>query len=370
MKLFECRPSLHGYAGLEAFLGDMGVGRGDLILTHRALLEDERLANGAQVLYQEACGEGEPTCAMLLSLLNAAKRPYRRVLGIGGGTVLDLAKLLSLDYAPCESDDTVLRLFDGSRAARKACPVVLAPTTCGTGSEVTAVAVLLFERLNVKLGMADAALYAQAAALIPSLLHTLPYKPFALSAIDALIHACESFVSPRATRITRLFSANALRQALGVLAASPARKPDADGLAALLEASTLAGIAFDNAGCGAVHALSYPIGGLCHLPHGEANYLVFLPVLRFYEARAERAPLEALKAVLGDAMNCPPGRAFDALEALLGRLYPRRTLAQAGVTGAMLPQMAKDVAARQQRLLSTAMCALTERDLLAIYQQA
>ena len=367
MRLFACRPALHRFDRAEEFFESFRVGEGDLILTNRWILPPERTPAGSAVLYQEDAGSGEPTDKMLAALLCAAG-DRRRVIGIGGGTVLDLAKLLSLAI---DKDTDLYALFTHKIPAASACPCVLAPTTCGTGSEVTNVSVLLFTDLAMKVGLADEALYAREAVLIPEFLSSLPYPAFAFSSIDALIHAVESFLSPRATDLTRLFSRQAIGEILSVYTTmEPGALPDTDALSRLLTASTCAGIAFGNAGCGAVHAMSYPLGGKYHLPHGESNYLLFGAVLRHYDRQAEKEPLRALCRLIAESLRCRPEEALPALSALLSRVWPRKSLSQAGMTPEDFETFPAQVFTRQQRLLAGAMCPLTEADLAAIYRDA
>ncbi|MGN1020045.1 MAG: iron-containing alcohol dehydrogenase [Aristaeellaceae bacterium] len=371
MQLFECPPVISRYASLEEFLRAECVRPGDLVLTSRHLGLSEAALHGARVLYQEDYGAGEPTDAMLLELLQASGGAYGRVIGIGGGTVLDLAKLLSLQLEKQESPDSLHALFTGGRPVRARCPTVLAPTTCGTGSEVTRVAVLLFRDRNMKLGLSHPALYARHAALIPSLLETLPRRPFVFSAVDALIHACESALSPKASAFTRPLSEDAIRMILGAFRTlADGGRPDTAMYGALLEAAAMAGIAFGNAGCGAVHAMSYPIGGQYHLPHGEANAVVFLPVLRFYARQESRRPLERLTELLAECLACAPGETLDALDRLLDRIVPRPGLHALGADGTDLQRFAAQVYQQQQRLLSCAMTPMTQADVLAVYHTA
>lgn len=367
MKLLECRPTLHEFSDVNAFAKEFQVGAGDLVLTNRFILDAETVFPGAQALYQEDFGQGEPTDAMLRALLKQAG-PHKRVVGIGGGTVMDLAKLMSLKVS---AEDDLPALFQGKIAAEKACPCVLAPTTCGTGSEMTNVAVVLFEQMGMKLGLASEALYASDAALIPALMRTLPYGAFAFSSIDALIHAVESYLSPRATEITRMFSRKAIQMVLrGYKNMQPGNLPGSAVLADFLRASTYAGIAFGNAGCGAVHAMSYPIGGKYHVAHGEANYLLFPVVLRFYDALPEKRPLEEFKRIVAGTLECDADEALAEMEVLLGRVWRRRTLSEAGMTESDFREFPEEVYQRQQRLLKGAMKTLSREDLEKIYDMA
>lgn len=369
MKLFECHPSIRQYASVETYFTEIGLCEDDLLLTNRFLLDAEKVnVHGAQVIYQENFGAGEPTDRMLMAILGAVRRPYRRVFGIGGGTVMDLAKLLCLDYSEIRTTEELHQLMMNRKPTVKKCPVLLSPTTCGTGSEVTNVAVLLLESLNVKMGLANDALYASVAALIPSLVLSLPYRPMILSAIDALIHAVESWLSPKANELTRVFSREAITVLLhGFRKIGSSGKADEAILSSFLSAATMAGLAFGNAGCGAVHAMSYPIGGTWHLPHGESNYEVFLPVLRYYDTLAEKQPLEQLKAVLAEVLDTSAEEALDVLESLLAEVFPRRPLADLGADEALLTSFAADVWEKQQRLLGNAMRVLSPEILKEIY---
>lgn len=371
MKLFECHPFILHYESPEALLAGEAIGPGDLVLTSRSLAGMADPLQGAQVLYQEDYGEGEPTDEMLLRLLEQAERPYTRVIGIGGGTVMDLAKLLCLELQEHETAQSLHALFTGERPAEKRCALVLVPTTCGTGSEVTCVSVLLFTGLHMKLGLSHPALYADRAALVPSLLETLPRRPLLLSAVDALIHACESALSPRANALTLALSEEAVRMILWAFRAlAGGAAPSLAMRGALLEAATMAGLAFGNAGCGAVHAMSYPIGGEYHLPHGEANAVVFLPVLRFYDAQEHQEPLLRLKALLAGCLDCGEKDALQALDHLLDSLSPWPRLSALGATEEDLRRFASEVYRRQGRLLSGAMVPMTEKDICAVYHTA
>lgn len=370
MKIFECHPILSRYDTVECFFQAVDVKYDDLILTNRFILDaDRQQCFGAQVIYQEEYGAGEPTDEMLLAIKQAVKRPYRRVIGIGGGTVLDLSKLLGLEGL--ESLDEIQDIMLGKRAVRKRCSILLVPTTCGTGSEMTNVAVLLLRRMNIKIGLAAPEMYADCAALIPALLQTLPRKPMIFSAIDALIHACESYLSPKATTITRMFSIEATRRILDCFAKIAAGAcADMRILDCLLEASTMAGIAFGNAGCGTVHAMSYPIGGKFHLPHGESNYEVFIPVLRAYRRMENRVPLTEWLNVVREAIHSESADALDALEELLNTICKRRSLREIGMTESDCHAFARDVVEKQQRLLLNAMCPMSLEAIEKIYQNA
>ena len=211
MRQMIMKPELHQFETCREFAEAFQIGEGDLVLTNRFIYEPYfgELGLKADVIFQEEFGNGEPTDEMFEAICAAVKPEavYKRVIGIGGGTVLDIAKLLVLkDCSP------IAELYEHKREAVKEKKLCLIPTTCGTGSEVTNISILAFLSKNIKLGLAADAMYADEAVLIPQLLEGLPYRFFATSSIDALIHAVESSLSPKATPYTELFGYKAIEE--------------------------------------------------------------------------------------------------------------------------------------------------------------
>ena len=169
----------------------------------------------------------------------------------------------------------------------KARRLIIIPTTCGTGSEVTNISILNRTRLGTKQGLVSPAMFADHAVLIPEFLQSLPYSVFATSSIDALIHAVESYLSPSATPYTEMYSLQAMQDILRGYCQIAERGQHArfQSSAEYLRASNYAGIAFSNSGCAAVHAMSYALGGKYHVAHGESNYQFFTDVLRKYQEK-------------------------------------------------------------------------------------
>jgi len=345
-----------------------GLSTEDLILTNEYVLlphlKGEQLP--CDVLYQEKFGQGEPTDEMLDRMLAAiAGKEYARIIGIGGGTVLDIAKLFVFgDGFSCEE------IFTQGANLPKKRKLILLPTTCGTGSEVTMVSIMRFEEKNTKMGLAIPALFPDEAVLIPELLLTQPYEVFAASAIDALIHAAESFVSPKATAFSKAMARDAMEHIIAGYRALKAKGkqelPELDGMREFLVASTMAGIAFGNAGVGAVHALSYPVGAIYHVPHGKANYLFFAAVFSAYKEKG--ANLEALEAILCTALNCSSEIVWTELFALIDVILERQTLTEIGANESSCAEMAASVIKNQQRLLVNNPIALSEEEIKGIYR--
>jgi 4-hydroxybutyrate dehydrogenase len=199
-------------------------------------------------------------------------------------------------------------------------------------------------------------------------METLPYPVFACSAIDALIHAVESYLSPLATTMTDVFGEAAMREILTGFAAiveDPGCRASLNGQ--FLRAATNAGIAFGNAGCGPVHALSFAIGGKYHVPHGESCYQYFLPVLRFYKAKSAGGELAKFEALLCDILHADDGLA--ALSKLLERILPRKPMSAYGANQADVEAFAVSTIENQQRLLARAYVPVTLDVARAIEQE-
>ena len=279
--------------------------------------------------------------------------------------VLDIAKLLVLQHVT-----PILDLYDGKLPLQKARDLVLVPTTCGTGSEVTNISILALLSRRTKKGLAHESMFADQAVLIPELLKGLPFSVFATSSIDALIHAIESSLSPKASATTKLFGYQAIAWILKGYLAIRDQGPDARFplLSQFLLASNYAGIAFGNAGCAAVHALSYPLGAVYHVPHGESNYAMFTGVMKQYLAIRSDGAIAELNAFLAQLLDCPPEAVYEALEDLLSCLLPKKALHEYGMQEHELAEFTDSVLANQQRLLQNNFVPLSREQIYAIYR--
>ena len=295
MKEIIWKPELHRFSSCKEFVEEFRLGASDLILTNEYIYQPYFGAMNLEcaVLYQEQYGMGEPTDVMAEAILrDAAATGCNRVVAIGGGTVIDIAKVLAVG-----GGESIDELYGMAPELPKRRELVLIPTTCGTGSEVTNISILNRTRLGTKMGLVGPAMYADAAVLIPQLLEGLPFGVFATSSIDALVHAVESSLSPKATPYTKLFGYKAIEMLIRgyQTIAREGREARLPLLEDFLIASNYAGFAFGTAGCAAVHAMSYPLGGKYHVPHGESNYAMFTGVLKNYmeiKQDGERAVLE------------------------------------------------------------------------------
>ncbi|MGF6991488.1 4-hydroxybutyrate dehydrogenase [Lachnospiraceae bacterium PM6-15] len=364
---FSIKPAIALYDSLKGFVEAKALGEGDLIVTNEYVLSPQLGGEAApcDVLYQEKYGQGEPSDEMVDAILGDIKgKQYKRIVAIGGGTIIDVSKLLLF------SDEyNVEALYEQGSALTRERELIVIPTTCGTGSEVTNISILEFKQKKTKMGLAIPQLYADEAALIPDMLKTLPYGVFATSSIDALVHAMESYVSPKATPFSRMFGKGAMEKILKgyqkMQDAGEAKLPD--DMEDFLIASTMAGVAFGNAGCAAVHALAYPIGAIYHVPHGKANHMVFEATFNMYkELGADLSPAEE---VLAEIFACQPEETWEKMFALLDFVLQRESLGSIGVDSDVAGEMAASVIQNQQRLLANNPLELTQEQIKIIYER-
>ena len=340
----------------------------DLIVTQEFLYDAFIKPHGTKVavVFQEKYGSGEPSDEMI-DLINkeVAGLDYERVIALGGGTVIDISKLFALKM-PEKSLDLFERKVDIVREKK----LVIIPTTCGTGSEVTNISIAEIKSKNTKMGIAADELYADNAVLIPELIENLPYKFFATSSVDALIHACEAFVSPKANDFTDSFAVEAIKLILKgyseiVKRGDYSRK---ELLKDFMIASNYAGIAFANAGVGAVHALSYSIGGAFHVPHGEANYAFFTEVFKLYEYKNPDGKIGEISRLISEILDLKNGvNPFDALEGLLEGVLTRKRLNQYGMSEDQIDIFTESTIRNQQRLLVNSYVELSADDMRGMF---
>ena len=366
MTQFQVRPTVLQCASCQEFAEAFQLGPRDLILTNEFLYRPYYFAQlPCPVLFQERYGLGEPTDEMVEAIYRDMPRDIDRIVAVGGGAVLDIAKILALRHV-----SPILDLYDGKLPLEKGKQLVLVPTTCGTGSEVTDISILALVSRRTKKGLAGPFLFADQAVLIGELLRGLPFSVFATSSIDALIHAIESNLSPKANETTKLFGYRAIemivRGYLAIRDGGPeARLPLLDRF---LLASNYAGIAFGNAGCGAVHALSYPLGAVYHVPHGESNYAMFTGVMKKYLSLRADGAIAELNAFLAQLLGCRPEGVYEALEELLGCLLPKKALHEYGMKEQEIEEFTDSVLENQQRLLANDFVPLSREDIRDIYR--
>ena len=201
------------------------------------------------------------------------------ILAIGGGSVIDTAKATNILVS--EGGDDLLKYSGAHNLPKPLKPFFVIPTTSGTGSEVTMVAVVSDTEKNVKLPFASYYLMPHAAILDPRMTQTLPPHLTAMTAMDALTHAVEAYTCLAANPISDAYATGAIKKVSQNLFKVLESPEDAQGRLELAQASTMAGIAFSNSMVGVVHSLGHALGAVAHLPHGLCMNL-FLPYVLEY----------------------------------------------------------------------------------------
>ncbi len=339
----------------------------DLIITNQFIYEPfiEPCGIDCPVLFQERYGAGEPNDEMIDAIRRDIPEDIKRIIAVGGGTVIDIAKVLTFT-----GNWSVEDIFMGRVIPEKSRHLIVIPTTCGTGSEVTNVTICELKKMKTKKGLALDSMYADTAVLIPEMVGTLPYKFFATSSIDALIHAVESFVSPKAIAHSEAYSEKAIRLIVNGFRYVEENGADSwtDKKEDFLIASNLAGIAFGYAGCAAVHALSYPLGGTYHIPHGEANQLMFAAVFKKYKEKAPVGKINRLEKILAEILGVQAEQALETLYELMEVVLKRKDLREYGVKEEELITFTDSVIEGQQRLLNNNYVFLDREDMIEIYK--
>ncbi|MDR1091818.1 MAG: 4-hydroxybutyrate dehydrogenase [Prevotella sp.] len=367
MQLFKLKTKLHEFDTFAEFAKEFSLGEKDLVITNEFLFDPFMKPHGlsCHFVMQEKYGSGEPSDEMINRIFEDIRLiDYNRVIAIGGGTVIDISKLFVLQGVRNVTD-----AFDRKIPIIKDKQLVIIPTTCGTGSEVTNISIAELKSKHTKLGLADDALLADDAVLIPEFLKNLPFRFYSASAIDALIHAVESYVSPRATPYSQLFSKEAIRISLDIFRniAQQGEEYRFERLRDMLIASNYAGIAFGNAGVGAVHALSYPLGGTCHVPHGEANYQFFTKVFKAYQQKNPTGSIKESNQILAESLNVSTYNVYEQLDSVLERMLAKKPLREYGMTEANIDGFTTNVLETQQRLLANNYAPFTDEEIREIY---
>ena len=367
MKFFTLS-SITDSPGLMQFFADYKVGEGDLLLTNKFLLDAE--LDGKEcpcdALFQEEYGAGEPNSEMVDAILEEAdKKPYRRIIAMGGGTIMDIGKVLAFGAGYRCAD-----IAKNGPSLPHDRTLIAIPTTCGTGSEVTGVAVVEFKELHTKINMRYPAIYFDEVVLIPNLLRNLPFEVFACSSIDALIHAVESYISPIANTFNKAMGRCAMEMILEgykKLAEKPyGTIPEPDQLRVFSEAATMAGIAFEVGRCGPVHALSAPISYEYHFPHGKANYTVFRGVMDSYVRKG--ADLSELSEIIARVIDCKKEDAVDRMFTLIEKIYPNIEKGSTGATPKLCRSMARTVMETQTFLVNNGPVKFSEEEVTQIFR--
>ncbi len=315
--------------------------------------------------------EPDPRYEIVADCVQTARNSKARMLiGLGGGSPMDIAKTSAVMLT---NKGPIGAYFGINLVPKPGLPTILIPTTAGTGSEVTPIAILSDEGEKLKKGIVSPYLYPAVSILDAELTLGLPPQVTAATGIDALIHAIEAYTSVNATAITDMYCIKAIELLYGNIRTAYAKGDNLAARTAMMEGAMLAGIAFANAGVTAVHAFAYPIGAEFHIPHGIANSLMLPHVIRF-NALGNVAKFASLAgpfeiSVQGLEKLAIVDKVIAAIDRLAEDVRLPNRLADFGVKEEHIPMLADGVM-KVTRLLANNPRTLTLEDAKRIYRAA
>ncbi|MDG2473675.1 MAG: iron-containing alcohol dehydrogenase [Paracoccaceae bacterium] len=338
---------------------------------HLSVLNEIDVGDVLPIIFDEV--ESDPSLLTVFKAIAYAKENLiTGIIGFGGGSSMDVAKLTALI---CGSKENLDRAWGVGNAKGPRLPLCLIPTTAGTGSEVTPISIITIEG-EEKRGVVSPILLPDLAVLDPALTLGLPASITAATGVDAMVHAIEAFSSksPNNNHLSRVMSKEALVLLNRSIRIATVSGKNIEARSDMLMGSMMAGMAFANSPVAAVHALAYPLGGTFHIPHGLSNALVLSEVLKFNstDSKAAEAYTELAKIV------CPSSKKnisnysealrfsqyFKELAMTLGLPLRLRDL---NIPKKSLKKLACD-AMQQTRLLINNPRPMNEADALNVYQ--
>ncbi len=344
---------------------DTGFLRTGLIAPITASLE----AAGVQCTLWSDVVADPPEAVVLKAAADARTATVDLVIGLGGGSSMDVAKLIAVLAAGAQP---LSGMYGIGNVQGPRLPLLQIPTTAGTGSEVTPISIVTTGE-TTKMGVVSPKLYADLVILDAELTVGLPPKVTAATGIDAMVHAIEAYTSRlKKNPLSDMLALQALRLLSGNLLTACEDGGNLEARQNMLLGAMLAGQAFSNAPVAAVHALAYPIGGIFHVPHGLSNALVLPHVLRYNVSHAAHLYAEMAAIVAPDATGSTEARShalITAMEAMAQRVGIETRLRDVGIGEQDIDRLADD-AMLQTRLLTNNPRELSRADAHAIYTAA
>ena len=309
--------------------------------------------------------EPDPSIDTALTCAKAAREAKASVIvGVGGGSAMDTAKVASII---AHAKQPIAEMFGIELVEEAGLPLILIPTTAGTGSEVTHIAILSDEQEHLKKGIVSAKLFPAIAIVDPELTLGVPKSVTAASGLDAMLHAVEAFTSKNANGVTDTLAKRAMFLIANNLRAAFENGRNIEARSAMLEGAMLAGMAFANAGVTAVHAFAYPIGAEFHIPHGVANSIMMGPVLTFNTPGNPKKFAEAGIA-MGLAASTSAEGTIAFIKQLADDIQIPKHLTDFGIRDEHIPGLASGVM-KVTRLLANNPRELTHEDAMRLYRE-
>ena len=350
----DIRIASGGAAKLDAHIGGLCANKRICIVTDKGVrglgLLDGAIGSLEQAGYDVLVfGDvvADPPEAIVLAGAQAARAfGAGLIIGFGGGSPMDSAKVMA---HLCGCDQPLADMYGVGKALGPRLPLMLIPTTSGTGSEVTNVAILTTGETE-KQGVVADALYADRVLLDVSLTLGLPKLITASTGIDAMVHAIEAYTSlPQKNPLSDNLALSALTKLSGAIERVCADGGDIEAREHMLIGSMLAGQAFSNAPCAAVHALAYPLGGFFHVPHGLSNALVLTEVMKYNLPKADTLYGEIAQHL---KLGARGGALIDEMARIKDATDVPQTLASVDVPEAAINMMAKDAMTKTRLLMN------------------
>ncbi len=312
----------------------------------------------------------EPTYEQAQNLVDKCKELNTDfIIAVGGGSVMDTAKLASILLT---DKLTIHDLLDNPLLARKCCKTLMIPTTSGTGSEATPNAIVAVPEKELKVGIVNPEMISDYVILDAVMTKNLPRKIAAATGIDALTHAIECFTSNKANPISDMFALRALEMIFSNIIPACDDKNAMEAKRSMLLASFYAGIAITSSGTTAVHALSYPLGGKYHIPHGVSNAILLAPVMKFNKAACSDKLAEVYdRCFKGENAADKCAKAdfiINNLEGILAYLDIPSSLKEFGVSSDDLESLV-EAGMQVTRLLNNNMKTVNAEDARELYKQ-
>ena len=352
-------------AGKVLIVTDRGVRDAGLIERPRRVLESAGIA--VEVIDDTP---PEPEGGHVERIFGLAKGlDARMVVGIGGGSAMDVAKIVSVMLT---NDVSLRQLLARAKIGRRGLPTLMVPTTAGTGSEVPQNAIVLVPEEESKVGIVDPKLVPDCVILDPALTVGLPPAITASTGMDALTHAIECYASKKANPFSDTYALRAVALISGALRRAFRDGSDMDARHDMLLGAMYGGLCIATSSTTAVHALAYPLGGKYRIPHGLSNAILLPRVMEFNLDAAEAKFRDIAVAmgldVSGMTAREAAGRMIDNLYSLNEDLGIRCPMGERGVTEGDLGAMA-EAASKVTRLLDNNPKPMTKADMLGIYRK-
>jgi len=369
MSRFHTPISIHEFPDFSLFANEFEIGKSDVIITHKFLAEPYimPLKPTCSYIFYEDYEKGEPSESAVDKMRKHIKSlDCKRIIAVGGGSVLDAAKMLAI-RAECTAD-----IYSSTEPLERM-PLVLVPTTCGTGSETSNIAVIYMDSAGSKMGKSGSAFFGDASVLIPQFLEKLPYDIFMYSLLDALIHGIEVYLSPNSHAFSNVYCAEAVRLILRGLRLMRERGKDVRFKLSVdfLRASSYAGIGLSNNPCGAIHACAMVFGGKHDTPHGMTNAIFMNSILKRYTANNPDGSIKDLAKIICEELEIAEDAAgaFNALNNLIAGLIKLDPLGAFGMEKTCAGEYASAVVKTQQRLIVNSYIEITTEEFTRIFEE-